>query len=479
MSSSISAPLDFTTFYNVIDGKLEKGEKTRHIVNPATLDANPEVPISTPEDVNRAVAAAQKASKHWAQVPWSERKKCLESYTAALKSHADDFIRLLVDEQGKPPFWAKNEFEAAILFLKGICSLSLPTETIEDTKERKIVTHYVPIGVAVGIAPWNYPIMMGTAKMAPALLTGNAFILKPSPFTPYCSLKLAELGMHFFPPGVFQVLSGEDDLGPLLTTHPGVGMVSFTGSASTGKKVMKQCSETLKRVTLELSGNDPAIICADVDPVAVASKIALFAFCNAGQICMALKRVYVHDSVYSQVLSAVIEAAKSLKVGTDADSFLGPVANEAQFERLKGLYADIETSGLKIAVGGTKPLVDKKGYFFPATVVDNPPDNATIVEQEQFGPVLPLLKWSDESDVINRANNADTGLGASVWTRDNAQAIRIANQLEAGNVWINTHAEIAPSTPFGGHKQSGLGVEWGVEGLKAYCNLRAVYTRPS
>ncbi|KAF2969436.1 hypothetical protein GQX73_g4124 [Xylaria multiplex] len=194
---------------------------------------------------------------------------------------------------------------------------------------------------------------------------------------------------------------------------------------------------------------------------------------------MTLKRVYAHDSIYSQALSAVIQIVEFFKVRTDADPFLDPVANEAQFKLLKGLYADIETSEFKIAVGGGKPLADRKGYIFPATVVDNPPDSATTVEQWQFGLVLPLLRWSGESNAINRANNADTGLGASVWTRDDAQAIRIAIQLEAGNVWINTHAEIAPSPPLGGHKQSGLGVEWGVEGLKAYCNLRAVHTKPS
>ncbi|KAI0111155.1 aldehyde dehydrogenase [Nemania sp. FL0031] len=477
MSSLNTTPLDFTTFYNVIGGQLRKGEETRRTVNPATLDANPDVPISTPGDVDEAIRAAQQASKHWAQVSWSERKKALKNFIVALEAHADDFIRILIYEQGKPPLWAKQEFELSTSFLKGFCNLSLPPETTEDTKERNVVTHYVPIGVTVGVTPWNYPVHSACGKLGPALLTGNAFILKPSPHTPYCSLKLAELGTHFFPPGVFQALSGNDNLGRLLTMHSGVNMVSFTGSASIGKKVMKQCSEALKRVTLELSGNDPAIVCADIDPVAVADKLTFFAFCNAGQICMSIKRVYVHDSVYDEVLSAMIKKTKSLKVGSDADSFLGPVANEAQFERLKGVYEDIETKGFKIAVGGTKPLQDRKGYFFPATVVDNPPDSATLVEQEQFGPVIPLLKWSDESDVIHRANNTDYGLGASVWTRDKSQATRIANQLEVGNVWINTHAETMPNTPFGGHKQSGIGTEWGVEGLKAYCNLRAVYTR--
>ncbi|KAI7787906.1 hypothetical protein LA080_013210 [Diaporthe eres] len=478
LNTSNSTPLDFTTFHNVIDGKLVGTAKTRHTISPSTLEENPPLPLSTSEDVHKAVAAAQKAAKQWAEVPWEERKKALESFIEAFESHSEDFAQMLNKEQGKPLLWARHEVATGLAFLKGFCGLSLPEEVLEDTPERKITTHYTPLGVVVGIVPWNYPVFLACGKIGTALLTGNAFILKPSPFAPYSCLKLVELGTRFFPPGVFQALSGDNDLGPHFTAHPDVDMISFTGSGPVGKLIAKSCSATLKRFTLELGGNDPAIVCADVDPVITATKVALFAFCNSGQICMAIKRVYVHESIYDEFLAALVKHVGTLQVGTDETSFLGPVANEESFNRLKALLGDVEKAGLKIAVGGTQPLAEKKGFYLPATVIDNPPDDSAIVEQEQFGPVLPLLKWSDESDVIQRANNTEVGLGSSVWTRNDEQATRIRKQLKSGNVWINTHAEIVPNVPFGGHKQSGFGVEWGVEGMKSYCNLQAVYTRP-
>ncbi|KAI3390762.1 hypothetical protein diail_8700 [Diaporthe ilicicola] len=448
LNNSNSTPLDFTTFHNVIDGKLVGTAKTRHTISPSTLEQNPPLSLSTAEDVDKAVAAAQKAAKQWAQVSWDERKKAVEGFIEALESHTEDFVQMLNKEQGKPLLWARHELATSSAFLKGFCGLSLSEEVLEDTPEGKISTHYTPLGVV------------------------------PSPFAPYCCMKLIELGTRFFPPGVLQALSGDNDLGPHFTAHPDVDMISFTGSGPVGKAIAKSCSATLKRVTLELGGNDPAIICADVDVAATATKVALFSFCNSGQICMAIKRVYVHESVYDEFLAALVKHVETLPVGVDETSFLGPVANEDNFNRLKALLGDIEKTRLKIAAGATQPLAEKKGFYLPATVIDDPPDDSVIVEQEQFGPILPLLKWSDESDVIQRANKTETGLGSSVWTRNEEQATRLRKQLKSGNVWINTHAEVVPNVPFAGHKQSGLGVEWGVEGMKSYCNLQAIYTRP-
>ncbi|TGJ86810.1 hypothetical protein E0Z10_g1999 [Xylaria hypoxylon] len=472
--------LDFTTFFNVIDGRASVTlGKTRRAINPSTLEANPEVPLSMLGDVNRAVDVAQKAVPLWAAVPWNERAGAVRRFADAIEAEAADFAKLIVMQQGKPPMWAHHEISIAVRWLREFCNMSPPGAVIEDTKECKVTTRYTPLGVVVGIVPWNFSIQLACAKIAPALLTGNAFIWKPSPHAPYCSLKIAELGSRIFPAGVLQALSGDDNIGRWLTQHPAVNMVSFTGSVGVGKQIMESCSKTLKRVTLELGGNDAAIVCADVDPALVASKIGLIAFANCGQICIAVKRVYVHELVYDSVLAALVAYAQDLKVGLDADSFLGPLSNQAQYERVKDLLADIKQTGLVVATGSTEPLPDKIGYFLAPTIIDNPLDDARIVVEEQFGPVLPVMKWSDEHDVIKRANATELGLGASVWSRDLSQADRMASQLQAGNIWVNCHAEMKPSTPFAGHKQSGLGVEMGDDGLKAYCNVQSVWNKPA
>ncbi|KAH8649301.1 aldehyde dehydrogenase [Xylariales sp. PMI_506] len=433
--------LNFTTFHNVINGELKATTQTHHTLNPSTLEHNPEAPLSIADDVEKAVKAAKNAAKLWVQEPWDVRKKALEGFIEALESLSEDFAQMLVWEQGKPPLWARHEVATAISFLRGFCALSLKEELV------------------------------------PALLTGNVFILKPSPFTPYSSLKLAELGMRFFPPGVFQALSGDDILGPILTAHPRIDMVSFTGSSSTGKQVMKACSEMLTRVTLELGGNDAAIICAHVDPAVAAAKVGTLSFVNSGQMCMVIKRAYVHEAIYDEFLAAMVEHVKSWKLGVDEVSFIGPLVKKIHFQRINNMIADIKETGLKIASEAVEASNENKGFYVPCTIIDNPPDSATIVQLEQFGPILPVLKWCEEDDVVHRINDSETGLGASIWTRNDAQALRLQKQLDTGNVWINTHAEIVQHTPFGGHKQSGLGVEWDVDGLKAYRNTKALYTR--
>ncbi|EFR05203.1 betaine aldehyde dehydrogenase [Nannizzia gypsea CBS 118893] len=476
MASVDSPKLDFTTFHNTIDGKLTATSTTRRGVNPATKELiNAEVPVSTLADVDNAVAAAQVAFKKWSKTTFEERRRALHAFADGLDHYKEEFADLLVLEQGKPLFQANMEVDLAVKYLKTLSQLELPEEVLEVTEEHRIVGRYTPLGVVGGIIPWNSPVILACGKIASAIYTGNAVIIKPSPFTPYCDLKLGELGIQYFPPGVLQVLSGGDDLGPMMTVHPGIDKISFTGSIETGKKVMESCAKTLKRVTLELGGNDAAIVCEDVDIDTIISKVTIASFLCSSQICMMIKRLYIHEKIYDQFRDALVNHVKALKSGEGhtPDVFFGPIQNSMQYEKVKALMQDINKEGVKSALGGE--VKDSEGYFITPTIIDNPPETSRIVTEEPFGPVLPLLKWVDEDDVIARANNTKTGLGASVWSKDSARAEKIARQLEAGNVWVNTHFDISPKVPVGGHKWSGIGSEFGVSGLKAYCNLQSLW----
>ncbi|EHK17359.1 uncharacterized protein TRIVIDRAFT_42540 [Trichoderma virens Gv29-8] len=472
------SPINFESFYNVIDGKLEATAETRHGINPATLEKLPPVPISTHRDVNRAIDAAKSAATGWAATPMEERKQRVMQYADAVIALADQFGQMLTTEQGKPLSFAIGEAHAAATFLKGFAKMDLPERVIEDTEHRRVVTRYVPVGVCVGIVPWNcMSILEVTFKMGPALVSGCTIILKPSPFTPYCDIKMIELAQQFFPPGVVQVLSGDGSLGPLLTENPDVAKISFTGSTATGIRVSQSAAPSLKKVTLELGGNDPAIICSDIDIPKVAAKAAMKAFTNSGQVCISIERLYGHSSIYDQFMVELLEATKSLIVGNGMNELtnLGPIQNEMQYERLRAFVASIEHDKLTIAAGDSKNAFPSgNGYFMNPLVVDNPPEDSRVVVEEPFGPILPVLKWDTEEDVIKRANKSAGGLGASVWSRDAVQAERMAVQLQAGMVWINTHAELQVDAVFRGHKHSGIGSELGIEGLKAYCLTQSI-----
>ncbi|KAL3476425.1 aldehyde dehydrogenase domain-containing protein [Aspergillus californicus] len=467
----------FNNFQNTINGQQTATTEKRYGINPATGDPNPDVPVSTQQDVDNAVAAAEKAFIAWSDVPLAERQKAVLAFADSLEEHASDFAQLLVQEQGKPLTFATAEIAAAIHWLRTTSTLSLEDETLQETPTKKIVLRHTPIGVAVGIVPWNFPVQLCCGKLGPAVLTGNTIIIKPSPFTPYCGLKLVELAQRFFPPGVVQALSGDDNLGPWLTAHEGVGKISFTGSSATGKKVMESAARGLKRVTLELGGKDAAIVCKDVNVEEVAAKLATMAFINSGQVCIAIKRIYVHSSIYPQFLAAAAAYTKTLKLGagTEEGVFMGPIQNAMQYDKVKGFFADFSADQLALSNGGV--CTDKPGYFIRPTIIDRPAEDSRLVTEEPFGPIVPFLSWDEEGEVIARANKTRMGLGASVWSDDLAQAERIAVKLQAGNIWINGHMEADPAVPFGGHKESGIGSEWGVQGMKAYCNVQALHLK--
>ncbi|GKT64680.1 aldehyde dehydrogenase [Colletotrichum tofieldiae] len=429
-------------FVQIIDGKLSATERTRHGVNPANLTPKEEVPVASRGDVDRAVAAAHAAFKTWSKVPYDQRRKAVLAYADAIDGLRGQFRDLLISEQGKP----------------------LPEDVVEDSETRTIITRYTPLGVVGAIIPWNFPLLLATGKIAPALLTGNVIIVKPSPFTPYCGLKLVELAQQFFPPGVVQSLSGDDDLGPWLTSHPGIDKISFTGSTTTGKLVMQSASKTLKRVTLELGGNDPAIVFPDVDIDKVAEKI-----------CLNLKRIYVHETIFERFKKSLVKHVKGYNLGDGSQQGVthGPLQNSMQYERVKTFFSDIKTQGWEVAVGGE--INTSQGYFITPTIIDRPPEKSRIVVEEPFGPIVPLLSWREEDEVIERANDTAMGLGASVWTNDLEKAARVAKQIQAGNVWINTHFDLSPLAPFAGHKESGIGAEWGTNGLKGFCNVQTLF----
>lgn len=455
-------------FRMLIGGRLVPGAARLAVENPATGDIFAEAPDASPADLDAAIDAARGAFAGWRDTPIEARRKAIVALAGRLIEEVEPMKRLLTREQGKPHKDAAEEVLGAASWLKAAASLDIPVTVNEDSAERYSETRHVPIGVVAAIAPWNYPLILASFKLGPALLAGNCVILKPSPFTPLTALKLGELAADIFPAGVLNVISGGDALGPWLTGHAGIDKVSFTGSTATGKKVMAAASDTLKRVTLELGGNDPAIVMHDVDAGAIAEQIFWAAFGNAGQICIASKRIYVHEQVYDALRDALVAYARTVKVGDGADqgTQIGPVNNGLQYERVLDLIRDARAQGYAILTGDDEERTP--GHFIPVTIIDNPPEDSRIVQEEQFGPVLPLLKFGDYEEVLARANACEYGLGAAVWGADEEAAWALAERIESGNVWVNETRHLSPFAAFAGHKQSGFGVENGEAGLLEY-----------
>ena len=451
-----------------VDGSLVRGATTMPVEDPATGEVFAEAPDASSDDLDRAVAAAGQAFPDWADRSWKARGELLVRLAEAVLSHTDDFAALLTREQGKPLAEAAREVRGLANWLTATTAMRLPTQIHEDGPERYCETRHVPIGTVGAITPWNYPLLLAAFKVAPALATGNTLVLKPSPFTPLTTLKLGELASPILPPGVFNVVTGGDALGPALTGHPGIDKIAFTGSTETGRKVMRSAADGLKRLTLELGGNDPAIVMPDVDPKALAETLFQASFGNAGQVCLATKRLYVHADIYEAVRDALVAYAASVKVGpgSDPDTQMGPLANRQQYDKVVELIEDCRARGYRYACGGEVP--EGSGWFIPPTIVDDPPDNARVVLEEQFGPILPLLRYEDEADVVARANAGPYALAASIWTADPQAGWALGQKLRAGNVSVNESRPLAPHIPFAGHGQSGFGVENGVDGLLEY-----------
>lgn len=455
-------------FRLLIGDRLVEGAGTFNAYNPATEEVIASVPEASRSQLDEAVAAARHAFPAWAATPVAERQRIVASIANVLMTHQEALAQLLTREQGKPIQLAREEIAGAAYWCAEFAKLAPPVDVIEDSDAKLVRVRHVPVGVVGAIVPWNFPIILAFWKIAPALVAGDTIIVKPSPFTPLTTLKIGELLHDVLPKGVLNVVSGGDAVGPWMSSHPDIDKISFTGSTPTGRRVMEGASGNLKRLTLELGGNDAAIVMPDVNVDAIAPLLFWGAFSNSAQFCVAIKRLYIHEDIYDRLSERLVEIAKETRLGRgdDESTQLGPVQNRVQFERLKDLLEDSRAQRHRFLVGGEVP--SGKGHFFPVTIVDNPPDDSRVVREEPFGPILPLLKFRDVEDVIQRANDSEYGLGGSVWSDDAAQAVAIAECLQTGTVWINEIHSVSPLTPMAGHKQSGVGVENGLVGLLEY-----------
>ncbi|MBC2650137.1 aldehyde dehydrogenase family protein [Novosphingobium aerophilum] len=451
----------------LINGALVDGAATLDVINPATGQPFITVARADQAQLEEAVAAARAAAPGWTALGYAARGVLIARLADAMAAEQDALAHLLTTEQGKPLAQAQGEVRAGIFQLRHYAAQTGEPIVLRETADCRIVEHRTPLGVVAAITPWNFPVLMVTQKIGPALITGNTVVLKPAPTTPVCALRIAELAAGIFPAGVLNVIVDANDLGGALSNHPDVAKVSFTGSTATGRKVMAAGADSLKRITLELGGNDAAIVLDDMDPREIAPKLFNGAMMNAGQVCLAIKRVYAPDAIYDELCAELARLAEAATVddGTRQGAQIGPVQNRMQFEKLLGYLEDAEANGTVIA--GGKPL-DRDGYFIAPTIVRDIPDDARLVREEQFGPVLPVLRYTDVDEVIARANTGDYGLGGTVWGKDLDRAVDVAMKIDSGTVWVNKHLDLPFDIPFGGAKQSGIGREGGDEGLAAY-----------
>jgi len=460
---------------HTIDGRAETSRESFEVINPSTAAPFTHCPDASKEQLDAAVAAARRAFADWSKLTFPERRRYLHKLAARVRDYADDLAAVITREQGKPLSNAQREIAGTAHSLEAMANLKVRDQVLRDDGKNRFVLRFHPMGVVGAITPWNVPVGLASHKIAQALITGNTMVLKPSPYTPVATLLLGELSRDILPPGVFNVLAGGNALGQWLTEHAGIDRISFTGSVATGKRVMASAAGTLKRVTLELGGNDPAILLDDADFDAMTPKIFGAAFANCGQVCMAIKRVYVPEQHYDQVCDTLATLAKNYRVGDgfEPEVQMGPIQNKMQYDKVLDVLEDTKRQpGVRILAGGH--TLNKPGYFLAPTIVADIGDDSRLVQEEQFGPILPVLKYKELDEAVARANDTRMGLGASVWTRDIGKGEEVAARLEAGTVWINHHLASEADIPFGGFKESGMGREHGVMGLQSYMEPQVI-----
>lgn len=457
-----------------IDGKAAPTSGRFDVINPAFGTAFAAAPECSTDQLDAAFASSARAFRDWS-TDEAFRRSTMLAAADALVAAAGEIGPVLTAEQGKPLREATVEAYAAAMWLRYYADLELPAEVIQDNDQARVELVRRPLGVVAAITPWNFPLVLAFWKIAPALRAGNTVVLKPSPYTPLASLKVGEVLRGVLPDGVLNVVSGSDPLGAHMTAHPVPRKISFTGSVETGKRVGISAAADLKRVTLELGGNDPAIVLDDADVTDVAAKIFKSAFANNGQVCSAIKRVYVPEALYADVAEALAGHARNARVGNGAveGTELGPINNRPQFERVEMLVADAIEHGAVPLTGGQR--LDNDGYFFAPTILVGATDGMRIVDEEQFGPALPVVPYRNVDDVVERVNSSNFGLGGSVWGTDADRAAAVADRLDCGTSWVNTHLVLQAHQPFGGHKWSGVGVENGPWGLHGFTDIKVQY----
>jgi acyl-CoA reductase-like NAD-dependent aldehyde dehydrogenase len=471
-----------TEYSMTIDGKAVRADATFDVTNPATGRLLATAPDCSAVQVDTAMQAAIGAFGEWRRDE-ELRRDALRKAAQVLLDAQSDLAHVLSAEQGKPLGStslgdANFEVFGCSVWMQYYADFTIPREVIQDDETALVEVLRKPLGVVAAITPWNFPLLLACFKIAPALLAGNTMVLKPSPYTPLATLRMGELLSTVLPPGVLNVISGGDHVGAGMTEHPAVRKISFTGSVATGVRVAQAAAPDLKRVTLELGGNDPAIVLDDADPAAVAEGIFWGAFTNCGQVCSAVKRVYVPKHLYAQVVDALAAQARAAKVGvgTEEGTQIGPINNRPQFDRVARLVQDALGRGARAVAGGAPRGGD--GFFFAPTILVDADDGMAIVDEEQFGPALPVISYTDLEDALRRANATHFGLSGSVWGADPDRAARVAAKLECGTAWVNTHLAVGPHQPFGGFKWSGIGRENGIWGLDSFTDVQVLH-RPA